>query len=96
MLYPQHYLTQFFLFVLFILAAHKVYAADISKISLILSQSEIISLEDPVIRISVADPKIADVTVINSKEVYLLGKSIGTTNIIFWHRAGKITKKNIY
>ena len=42
-----------------------------------------------------SDPKIADVTVINSKEVYLLGKSIGTTNIIFWHRAGKITKKNI-
>ena len=71
------------------------FASDSSKISLTLSQSEIISLDDPVTRISVADPKIADVTVINSKEVYLLGKSIGTTNIIFWHRAGKITKKNI-
>jgi pilus assembly protein CpaC len=88
-------LTQFFLVFFIAFAVHKADAADISKISLTLSQSEIISLEEPVTRISVADPKIADITVINPKEVYLLGKSIGTTNIIFWHRAGKITKKNI-
>ena len=77
------------------LMIQQVYANDFPKVNLVLSQSEIISLEEPVKRISVADPKIADVTVINSKEVYLLGKSIGTTNIIFWHLSGKITKKDI-
>ena len=88
-------LIKFIVFIFIFLTTCEVYAIDVPKISLILSQSEIISLEEPVTRISVADPKIADVTVINSKEVYLLGKSIGTTNIIFWQRNGKITKKDI-
>lgn len=88
-------LIKFLLVTLVYLIIHEVYADDIPKISLVLSQSEIISLDEPVTRISVADPKIADVTVINSREVYLLGKSIGNTNIIFWQRSGKIAKKDI-
>ncbi len=40
----------------------------------------------PVARVSVGDPRIADVILLNTTDVYLLGKSVGTTNLIVWNR----------
>ena len=42
-------------------------------------------------RISVGDAKIADVILLNPSEVYMLGKSIGATNLILWNRANDAT-----
>ena len=39
----------------------------------------------PIIRVSVADPTVADVVMINPNEAYLLGKKPGVTNIFLWH-----------
>ena len=50
--------------------------------------ASLIKLALPVSRASVADPKIADINLINSSEIYVLGKSVGTTNFIFWNKAG--------
>jgi pilus assembly protein CpaC len=52
-------------------------------------------LNEPLARISVSDPKVADVTVINSKEIYILGKAVGSTSVILWNKAGKSTVKEI-
>lgn len=42
-------------------------------------------------RMSVGDPRIADVILLNPTEVYLLGRSVGTTNLILWNKANDAT-----
>src|SRR5262245_51566848 len=54
-------------------------------------KSTLLRLQDPIDRISVGNPSIADVTVISQREIYLLGKSLGTTNIIVWSKSGQAT-----
>lgn len=49
-------------------------------------KSTLMHLPFPVARVSVGDPRIADVILLNTTDVYLLGKSVGTTNLIVWNR----------
>ena len=37
------------------------------------------------------NPSIADVTLISQREVYFLGKAMGTTNVIIWSKGGQAT-----
>jgi pilus assembly protein CpaC len=48
--------------------------------------AKLIKLSHPASRVSIADPKVADITVLNSSEIYVLGKSVGTTNLILWNK----------
>jgi pilus assembly protein CpaC len=59
------------------------------------SKSTLIRLPDPIERISVGNPAIADVTLISQREVYLLGKDLGTTNIIVWAKGGQATVMDV-
>lgn len=67
----------------------KLSEAAAAGISLPVSQSRIISLERPASRVSVANPALADIVVINPREFYLLAKDIGSTNVIVWDRDGQ-------
>ena len=49
-----------------------------------LYKSRILSLTVPVKRISVGNPDIADLLLLRSRELYVLGKDIGTTNVLLW------------
>ena len=49
-----------------------------------LYKSRILSLNSPVKRISVGNPDIADLLLLRSRELYVLGKDIGTTNVLVW------------
>lgn len=60
-------------------------------INALLGKATLIRLPEPIERISVANPAIADVTLISPREVYLLGKDLGTTNVIVWAKAGPAT-----
>ena len=44
-------------------------------------KSRIIDLPFPVARVSVANPAIADILVINPEQIYVVGKQFGTTNM---------------
>jgi pilus assembly protein CpaC len=55
---------------------------------LVTGKSQLIKLNEPISRISIGNPDIADVMLINSKEIYLLGKKQGTTNLITWSSNG--------
>ena len=59
--------------------------------NLTVGKSTLLRLPDPIERISVGNPAIADVTTISDREIYLLGKDIGTTNIIVWSKGGPAT-----
>lgn len=51
-----------------------------------LYKSRIVSLNAPATRISVGNPDIADIVIVRSNQLYVLGKDLGTTNILLWDR----------
>lgn len=58
-------------------------------------KSMLLPLSEPAVRISVGNPDVADVTLINAKEIYVLGKKIGITNLIIWSANGKTTLRDV-
>jgi pilus assembly protein CpaC len=61
------------------------------SLNLLLAKSTLLRLQDPIERISVGNPTITDVTLISKREIYFLGKAMGTTNVIIWSNAGQAT-----
>ena len=47
-----------------------------------IDQARIVTFKQPVSTVYVGNPSMADVTVIDSHRVFVLGKAFGTTNII--------------
>lgn len=58
---------------------------------LTIGKATILRLPDPIGRVSVGNPLVADVTAITASELYLLGKDVGTTNVIVWAKNGQVT-----
>lgn len=58
-------------------------------------KSTLLKLSEPALRISIGNPDVADVTLINAKEVYVLGKKTGMTNLIVWSASGKTTLRDV-
>jgi pilus assembly protein CpaC len=57
-----------------------------NSVSVPLYKSRIIGLNAPAARISVGSPDVADILILQSTQLYVLGKDIGTTNILLWDR----------
>jgi pilus assembly protein CpaC len=49
-----------------------------------LYQSRVVTVLTPANRVSVANPDVADIVVISPIELYVLGKDVGTTNVLLW------------
>jgi pilus assembly protein CpaC len=47
-------------------------------------KTRVIQLDSPVSRISVGSPDIADILIFRNRQLYILGKDIGTTNVLLW------------
>lgn len=60
-------------------------------LELYIGKSTLLRLPSPVGRISVGNPAIADVTPISQREIYILGKALGATNVIVWSKSGPTT-----
>src|SRR3990167_3677226 len=50
------------------------------------AKSTLLRMPSAVTRISLGNPSVADVTLISATELYLLGKSYGSTNLIVWRK----------
>jgi pilus assembly protein CpaC len=61
------------------------------NISVTVGKSTVLRLPEPISRVSVGNKDVADVVVINPREIYLLGKKVGSTNVILWNRSGQST-----
>ena len=66
-------------------------APEKMSISTFVGNSRIMKLDNPVSRVAVGDPNIADFRIVSPSELLILGRSVGTTNIILWHKNGKST-----
>ena len=65
------------------------------QIAATLGKSTLLKLPAAASRVSVGDSAIADVILINPKEVYLLGKKVGSTNLMLWSKSGQSTVVDI-
>ena len=57
-----------------------------NSVSVPLYKSRIIGLNTPAARVSVGSPDVADILILQSTQLYVLGKDIGTTNILIGDR----------
>jgi len=62
---------------------HGIYEVPIYK-------SGVIRLEKKAKKISVGNPGIADIVILRSNELYLIGKALGSTNIAVWDSSGQV------
>ena len=49
-----------------------------------LYKSRVVTLDSPASRISVGNAEIADILILRSRQLYVLGKDLGTTNVLLW------------
>jgi pilus assembly protein CpaC len=61
------------------------------QINLAEGKSTLLRLPFPAARLSVGDARIADVILLNPGELYLLGKTVGSTNLILWNKVNDAT-----
>ena len=68
-------------------ASNTAIAPSANRIAMTLAagKSRIYKPREAATRMSVADPAIADVMLLNPNELYILGKKTGSTNIFIWH-----------
>lgn len=56
-------------------------------------ESRVYRFADPIERVAVGDPNVADYIMINSSELYLLGKKPGVTNLVVWDKTGSFKSR---
>src|SRR5688572_16319505 len=49
-----------------------------------LFKSRVLRLDAPATRVSVGNPDVADILILRSTQLYVLGKDLGTTNVLVW------------
>lgn len=57
-----------------------------NSMSVPLYKSRVVALNAPAARISVGNPDVADILILQSTQLYVLGKDLGTTNVLLWDR----------
>lgn len=67
------------------------FAALGPTLELIIGKSTLMRTPSPIERISVGNPAIADISLINPSELYLLGKAYGSTNLVIWRKGAETT-----
>jgi pilus assembly protein CpaC len=60
------------------------------RMSVPLFKSGVLRLDEPAARISVGNSQIADILILRSTQLYVLGKSLGSTNVMLWDRSDQL------
>lgn len=63
--------------------------ATVTELDITIGRSNLVNLTAPVSRISVGNPAVADVILTSPSQVYVLGKTLGSTNVMLWDRSGR-------
>jgi pilus assembly protein CpaC len=54
-------------------------------------ESRVYRLEQPIKRVALGNPEVADYIMLNASELYVLGKKPGATNLVVWDKKGNVT-----
>ncbi|MBA4501413.1 type II and III secretion system protein family protein [Marinobacterium marinum] len=63
----------------------------IERLTVPLFKSRIVQLKGPVHKVSIGNEEIADILVMRSQQIYVLGKGVGTTNVLLWDKRNQLT-----
>ncbi len=55
-----------------------------------LYKSRVVQLITPIARVSIGNPDIADIVILQASQMYVLGKDLGTTNVLLWDRNDRL------
>ena len=55
-----------------------------------LFKSRVVQLDEPAARVSVGNPDVADILILRATQLYVLGKDLGTTNVLLWDRQDRL------
>ena len=61
-------------------------------ISVPVYKTRVVQLDTPVSRVSVGSPDIADILIFHGRQLYVLGKDIGTTNVLLWDANNELVR----
>jgi len=67
-----------------------VHAERYTTLTVPIYKSRVVTLPAAAKRVSIGNPDIADVLILDSSELYVLGKDLGATNVLLWDRDGKL------
>lgn len=70
-------------------------SADSRPLEVQLGQNRRIALADEVVRLAVGDPDVASVQIVSSRELLLLGRRPGRTNLILWLADGRVDDRPV-
>ncbi|MDI5921133.1 type II and III secretion system protein family protein [Halomonas sp. LR5S13] len=59
-------------------------------VAVAINKAQVLQFPRPVGVVSVGNPEIADIVVMGSRQIYVLGKSTGTTNVVLWDRSESV------
>ena len=62
-----------------------------APLALTVGKSVVLPLPGPIERISIGNPAVLDVTMTGARELYLLGKAFGSSNVMLWRSGGGMT-----
>ncbi|MDP3814404.1 pilus assembly protein N-terminal domain-containing protein, partial [Pseudomonas sp.] len=65
-------------------------AANVSSIQVPIYKSRVLTTRAPVKKVSVGNPEIADILITSPTQLYLLGRSLGSTNVLLWDNSNRL------
>lgn len=65
-------------------------AANTSSIEVPIYKSRVLATRAPVKKVSVGNPEIADILITSPTQLYLLGRSLGSTNVLLWDSRNRL------
>lgn len=65
------------------------YKDNNEKLYAVVGKTQLIKFDEPVTRISITDPALADLVLLSPKELLLNGKKAGRTSLVFWGNSNK-------
>jgi len=71
-------------------AASAVHGGSSAALVVPIFKSKVVQLDEPAARVSVGNPDIADILILRSTQLYVLGKDLGTTNVLLWDRSDQL------
>src|SRR5215468_8099147 len=67
-----------------------VHAERNTSLTVPIYKSRVVTLSTPAKRVSIGNPDIADVLIVGTGELYILGKDLGATNVLLWDREDRL------
>jgi pilus assembly protein CpaC len=76
-------------------AARKATVVDVPQLTVVASKSILINTQEPIGRVAISAPEVADVLVVSPNQTVIHGKAPGIASILLWDRAGKSTSYDL-